>query len=127
MSLFGFEDEEAMKRTLENGEAWRWIAMIMQPEPVSEDLFKEAREEVARKKDLPALGNVRFEPFGEGRSAQVMHVGPYADEWPTIERVHGFIRDRGGTARGRHHEIYLNDPNRTAPEKLKTVIRQPFK
>jgi hypothetical protein len=63
---------------------------------------------------------------GEGRCAQMLHVGPYADEGPTIERVHGFIERQGGRLRGKHHEIYLGDPRRTAPEKLKTVIRQPF-
>ena len=61
----------------------------------------------------------------EGRAAQLLHVGPYADEGPAVQRLHDFIADQGLTATGRHHEIYLNDPGRTAPEKLKTILRQP--
>lgn len=121
-----FQDEEAVRRAIENREAWRWTAMIMQPEPVTRELFEETREDVARKKDLPALESLRYEPFLEGRSAQILHVGSYAEEGPSIERVHRFIEARGGTIRGKHHEIYLNDPGRTAPQRLKTVIRQPF-
>lgn len=69
---------------------------------------------------------MRFEPFNEGRAAQVMHLGPFAEEGPTIERIDRLIEERGGTRRGKHHEIYLSDFRKTAPEKLKTIIRQPF-
>ena len=68
----------------------------------------------------------RFETFEEGRAAQILHLGPYADEGPTIARLHAFIEERGGRPSGKHHEIYLGDPRRTAPERLKTLIRQPF-
>lgn len=107
-------------------ESWRWTAMIMQPEPVTAELVEQVREQVAAKKKLPALDQVRFETFEEGRAAQILYVGPYADEGPTIQRLHQFIADRGGALTGKHHEIYLNDPSRTAPEKLKTILRQPF-
>jgi len=69
---------------------------------------------------------VRLERFAEGPAAQVMHVGPYSTEGPTIERLHAFIAEQGGERSGKHHEIYLSDPRRSAPEKLKTIIRQPI-
>ena len=82
---------------------------------------------LARSKDVPALGLVRFETFAEGRAAQVLHVGPYASEPETIARLHAFIRQEGMVPTGRHHEIYLGDPRRSAPERLKTILRQPVK
>ena len=69
---------------------------------------------------------MRLESFHEGPSAQIMHVGPYSEEGPTIQKIHRFIEEQGRERRGKHHEIYLRDPRRTAPERLKTVIRQPF-
>jgi hypothetical protein len=107
-------------------DAWDWTAMIMQPEWVSAEMVEEARGQLARKKSLPALPRCRFECYHEGLSVQIMHVGPYAAEAPTIERMHGsFIPEHGYVPGGKHHEIYLSDPGRTAPEKLKTIIRQP--
>jgi hypothetical protein len=105
---------------------WRWTAMIMQPDVVTPALVAEAIAEAAGKRDLPALPRLRVEPFHEGTAAQILYIGPYAAEQPTIERLHRFIADRGGALTGRHHEIYLSDPRRTAPERLKTIIRQPF-
>ncbi len=110
-------------------DTWRWTMMVRQPTVVTPAWMETAVEEVRRKKDLPALPGVRLEPFHEGLSAQIMHVGPYATEAPTIQRLHDFIRAEGGVFDGRvqkHHELYLGDPRRAAPEKLKTVIRQPF-
>src|SRR5438309_762589 len=83
-----------------------------------------AAEHLAKKKDLPALERVRLEWFEEGRCAQVMHIGPYSAEGPTIERLHAFIHERGYSFDGRHqkhHEIYMGDPRRAAPESLKTI------
>jgi len=105
---------------------WKWTIMIMQPEWITEEMFGQAREELAYKKDPPALPRVRFEWLHEGLSAQIMHIGPYSAEWPTIEKLHRFIEESGYRLRGKHHEVYLSDPNRTAPERLKTVIRQPM-
>ncbi len=116
MSLFSIEDKSA----------WQWTAMIMQPEFVTGDLFEEARQQVEEKKGLPGLDRLRLMEYDEGRAAQIMHIGPYADEAPTIRGLHAFIGEQGGSLEGKHHEIYLGDPRRTAPEKLKTVIRQPF-
>ena len=104
---------------------WSWTAMIMQPEPVTTEIVELARQKAASKKSLPALELLRFEHFHERLAAQVMHRGAYADEAPTIARLHQFIAEQGYTPAGKHHEIYLSDPTRTAPEKLRTVIRQP--
>jgi hypothetical protein len=105
---------------------WQWTVMIMQPEPVSEAILERAREQVAEKKAPPRLADVRFESYDEGLAAQVLHVGPYTEEGPTIERLHEFIASQGYTRRGHHHEIYLSDARRTDPEKLKTILRQPI-
>ncbi len=105
---------------------WSWTTMIMQPGPVTMEVFEMARQKAAEKKSLSALDLVRFERFHEGAAAQIMHIGPYASEQPTIARLHRFIDERGYRLSGKHHEIYLSDPNRSAPEKLKTVIRQPI-
>jgi hypothetical protein len=96
------------------------------PDQVSASDVEAARAELRRKRKPAALDRVRFERFEEGLSAQVMHLGPYDAELPTIERLHSFIADQGCEPRGKHHEIYLGDPRRTAPEKLRTVIRQPM-
>jgi len=105
---------------------WNWTAMIMQPEFVDSKLYRSAAEEVRKKKDLKSLGKARLEEFHEGLSAQIMHIGPYSAEAPTIERLHQYIKESGGKPRGRHHEIYLGDPRRAAPSKLRTILRQPF-
>jgi hypothetical protein len=83
-------------------------------------------EQVRKKKNPAALDRVRFETLTEGASAQVLYLGPFADEGPTIQRMHDFIYAAGKELRGKHHEIYLSDPRRTAPEKLKTILRQPM-
>ena len=111
---------------LEDKDAWQWTSMILQPEPVTPKLFAEAVEEVRRKKNPPALEKARLEELHEGLSAQIMHIGPYAEEAPTVEKLHALIKDNGYEFNGKHHEVYMGDPRRTAPEKLKTVIRQPI-
>jgi len=104
---------------------WLWTVMIAQPEPVTKELFKEAVARVREKSDPPALPGIRFEAFAEGRAAQMLHVGPFDAEGPTIEKVHRFAAEHGFRLRGKHHEIYLSDFRRTAPAKLKTVVRHP--
>tara|TARA_B100001971_G_scaffold196747_1_gene204835 strand:- start:1455 stop:2114 length:660 start_codon:yes stop_codon:yes gene_type:complete len=103
---------------------WEWTAMIMQPECVTQDLFSVACEQVAKKK-LVALPKIKFESYSEGRATQTMHLGPFSEEGPTIERIHDFIRDSGYRRVGKHHEIYLSDIRKSSPAKWKTVIRQP--
>lgn len=103
---------------------WQWTMMIMQPDFVPDELILEAIR-VARKKDLPALEQLRLERFTEGRCAQILHIGSFSEEGPTIARVHQFIDERSAR-RGKHHEIYLSDIRRAAPEKWRTVIRHPM-
>jgi hypothetical protein len=108
-------------------DGWHWTAMIAQPDAVTPESFERAREKIARKRGLPGLERARCERFDEGLAAQVLYLGPYSDEGPTIERLHEFIRESGYTFDGqreKHHELYLGDPRRTAPEKLRTIIRQ---
>lgn len=105
---------------------WLWTMMIMQPECVNTDLFESALERVREKKKLPALDLLRYETFTEGLVAQTLHIGPFDDEGPTVERVHQFIADSDQQLRGKHHEIYLSDIRRAAPKNWKTIIRQPM-
>lgn len=107
-------------------EDWRWTMMIMQPEYVTPELVTEALAQVKKKKDPPALELLRFEAFEEGKAAQTMHIGPFSEEGPTIQKVHDFIEAEGAALSGKHHEIYLSDIRRAAPEKWKTIIRQPY-
>lgn len=104
---------------------WKWTMMIMQPPCVSREIIDRAIAEVAAKKRPTAISRLRFEPFSEGRCAQILHVGPFADEGPTIERLHRFIAARGKRI-GKHHEIYLSDIRKAAPAKWKTILRQPM-
>jgi len=108
---------------------WDWTAMIRQPDSVTRDLVERFSDEAAIRKGLASARRLRLERFAEGRAAQVLHVGPYAAEGPTIARLHEFIAEHGLTFDGhvhRHHEIYLGDPRRAAPGKLRTIIRQPY-
>jgi hypothetical protein len=107
--------------------AWKWTMMIMQPEVVTAELVDTVIGDVAKKKSPAALPLMRLEGFEEGLSAQITHIGPFADEAPNIERVHTFIEDSGREAFGKHHEIYLSDIRRADPAKWKTVIRQPMR
>ena len=111
---------------IENKENWKWTLMIMQPELVKKEMVAKATEEVRKKKKPVALPLVRFESFAEGKAAQIMHIGPFSEEGPTIEKVHSFIEDSGSKRIGKHHEIYLSDIRRAASEKWKTIIRQPM-
>ncbi len=106
---------------------WKWTMMIMQPEIVTSQLFAQAVDEAMKKKGVPALSRLRLECYPEGLATQIMYFGPYADEGPTIARLHQSIEESGHVRFGKHHEIYLGDPRRTAPEKLRTVIRQPMR
>ena len=108
-------------------EDWNWTMMIMQPEIVTRQLFDRAVAEALEKKGQPALTRLRLERFHEGLSTQILYFGPYSDEGPTISRLHQSIEQSGHVRFGKHHEIYLGDPRRVAPDKLRTVIRQPMR
>jgi hypothetical protein len=108
---------------------WSWRMMIMQLDFITRDMVEQAIKLVEAKKKPVSLHKVRFESYDEGRAAQVMYLGGYSDEGPTILKLHEYIQEQGGALEKTnkyHHEIYLGDPRRTDPAKLKTVIRQPF-
>ena len=107
-------------------EHWQWTLMIMQPELVTEQMVQEANAQVLKKKNPVSLPLVRFESFEEGKVAQILHVGPFSEEGPSVEKVHAFIEESGSQRRGKHHEIYLSDIRRAAADNWKTIIRQPM-
>ncbi|MCK5321273.1 GyrI-like domain-containing protein, partial [Candidatus Pacearchaeota archaeon] len=116
--------------SIENKDIWLWEVFIVQPDFITEDMFKSSIEEVNKKKDLPSIGKLRFKTLDENISAQILHVGSYNDESETIKKLHDFISEKGHSFNGliqKHHEIYLSDMRKTAPEKLKTILRQPIK
>lgn len=105
--------------------AWDWTMMIMQPEWITQEVFQTAVKQV-EEKGLRALSKMRLETYHEGLSVQIMHIGSYDDEGPTLHRMHHeFIPHNDLNMSGKHHEIYLSDVRKVAPEKLKTVLRQP--
>lgn len=106
--------------------AWDWTLMIVQPEWISAEIVAQAREQVAVKKPEVDLGRVRLETFVEGLAMQTLHVGSYDEEGPTLARMHTEeIPAAGLRMRGKHHEIYLSDARKTAPARLRTILRQP--
>ena len=112
--------------SVDNKENWKWTLMIMQPELVKKEMVATAIEEIRKKKKPVALPLVRFESFAEGKVGQIMHIDPFSEEGPTVEKLHSFIKVSGSQRIGKHHEIYLSDIRRAAPEKWKTIIRQPM-
>jgi hypothetical protein len=116
MSTFSVEDKSN----------WKWTLMMMQPKYLDKAMVKTAMAEVEKKKNPLALSNVRFEAFSEGKAAQIMHIGPFSEEGPTVEKLHRFIEQSGYALSGKHHEIYLSDIRKADPKKWKTVIRQPM-
>lgn len=106
-------------------DSWQWTLMILQPEQVTAALVESARAQAAAKKALPALPGARLESWEDGLSAQILHVGPFSEEGPTVARLHRFIETEGLRLQGRHREIYLSDFRRAEPARLKTIIRQP--
>jgi len=103
---------------------WHWQAMIALPPPITPRLAAQAAAQ-ARQRELPGLRRLRWVTWTEGWCGQVLHVGPYEEVWPAIEELHGAIAAAGHRPRGRHHEIYLGDPRRIAPDRLRTILRQP--
>jgi hypothetical protein len=105
---------------------WRWTMMILVPDFATRALFEDAVETTARKRAGRPPESLRLEPYAEGPSLQTMHLGSYDEESPVLAELHGVVMpERGLTFNGPHHEIYLSDPRRTAPSKLKTILRQP--
>ncbi len=107
---------------------WDWTMMIMTPDWISIEFFADAVGQVRKAKDPAAINKVRLERYHEGLSVQIMHIGSFDDEGPVLSQMHSdFIPNNGFVENGKHHEIYLSDPRRVTPEKLKTVLRQPIK
>jgi len=114
-----------------NRDKWKWTMMIRQPDWITQEMIDEAITIAKEKKPelLKLLPKLRLEKYKEGNAAQIMHIGPYSEEGPTVQKVHDFIKDKGGKFDGlkaKHHEIYLSDPRKANPATMKTVIRQPF-
>jgi hypothetical protein len=121
--------EDLSAFTTSDKSSWDWTMMIRQPDAVTTELVERLTNEVAATRSLPAAHDLRLVTFEEGAAAQVLHVGPYAAEAPTIARLHEFLQEHGLAFDGhqrKHHEIYLGDPRRSAPDKLRTIIRQPY-
>lgn len=111
---------------------WKYTVMIMEPDFITAEMFTEALAQMRKKKgDQPAFSRLRLESFHEGLCVQTMHIGPYAAEPATVQKMQAFMlenkcQDLVGLG-GKHHEIYLGDPRRADPSKLKTVLRHPVK
>jgi hypothetical protein len=97
--------------------------MIMQPDFITDEMVSQAKK-TAEKKKPARLNEVRFETYAEGACAQIMHIGPFSEEKPNVDKIHKFIADQGKKLRGKHHEIYLSDIRKANPANWKTVIRQ---
>ena len=117
--------EDMRQFSVARKDEWKWTMMIMQPAIVTLQMVDACRLELARRKDLAALSKAQFVTSKEGKAAQILHIGPFIEEGPTIEKLHGFIEAHGLKLTGKHHEIYLSDIRRAAPAKWKTIIRQP--
>ena len=110
-----------------NKDKLKWRMMIVMADWVSDEMFEQAEAEVEKKLG-EAPGSLRLESYDEGKSVQIMYVGAPSEEGPTIARLHNeFLPENDLVPNGYHHEIYLNDPRRVAPEKLRTVLRQPVR
>ncbi|MFW9781567.1 MAG: GyrI-like domain-containing protein [Candidatus Heimdallarchaeota archaeon] len=114
-----------------NRDKWKWTMMIMTPKWVTSRMYEEAKRfALAKKSELKeSITKVRLEKYHEGKSAQIMHIGPYSEEHHTIMKLHNYIKEQGGNFDGykhKHHEIYLSDPRKANPATMKTIIRQPF-
>ena len=107
---------------------WQWTVMIMQPDWILPEHVEEVRQAIVRSGELPGLDDLRLETYTEGLAVQILHIGPYRDEGPVLKVLHEeYIPANGLVETGHHHEIYLSDPRKTAPQKLKPILRQPVR
>lgn len=125
MALEGLWWVEGREFDIRNPTGWRWTVMMMQPDHITQDMYQQALEQLRKKKPGPALNLLRFEKFHEGTCLQIMHIGPYSEEMTTIAKIEAYAQEHGYRLRGKHHEIYLGDPRRGDPAKLKTILRHP--
>jgi hypothetical protein len=117
--------DDMSKFTTDDKANWKWTVMIMQPPFVTREIIDSVIADVTQKKNPVAIAKLRFEAFSEGSCAQILHIGPFSEEGPTVEKVHQFI-DAKSKRTGKHHEIYLSDIRKADPSKWKTIIRQPM-
>ena len=108
-------------------EEWRWKLLIRQPEFVTSEVVERARQEVIKKKKLELVNEVKFEKMKEGKCVQILHIGPYSTEPESIAKMEKLMKEKNLVKNGLHHEIYLSDPRKVLPEKMKTILRQPVK
>lgn len=106
--------------------AWKWTAMIALPAQVTPEMVEAARGIAITKKNIPELNAIRYEKFREGFAAQILHIGPFESEGPSVQKLHEYIAAEGYKPAGKHHELYFSDPSRTKPEAFKTILRQPI-
>ena len=124
-ALWWAEDWEVFTTKFDKSQ-WLWTVMLLTPDWITQTMLEAAKAKVAHKSKPPSLENLRLEELAEGRVVQTLHIGPYSDEGPTLRDMHErFIPENGLNMRGKHHEIYFNDFRKTAPEKLRTILRQP--
>lgn len=124
--LWWADDMTNFNQESQNKDLWKWQLMIAQPDFVTKEVFEQVRDKALDKKKNPNFNQVRFEEFTEGPSTQIMHIGPFATEKDNIQKLHQTIEELGAKRSGMHHEIYLNDFRKISPEKMKTVLRQPY-
>lgn len=121
-----WSDDMASFTSARDRSRWDWTLLVMVPDWITPQHLDRARDAAAGRGGAPALGDVRLERYDEGLCVQTLHVGPYDDEGPTLEAMHDeFIPEHSLQMTGKHHEVYLSDPRRTAPPRLKTILRQP--
>ncbi|MFI6689714.1 GyrI-like domain-containing protein [Streptomyces sp. NPDC050485] len=119
---WGSEDRELITQSRDT---WNWTMLIMQPPDVTRELAAQAIAATAKKKATAALQEIRLQQLTEGRCAQILHSGPYSEEAGTVDRLVSHLHQHGYQISGKHHEIYLSNPTRSTPDKLRTIIRYP--
>ncbi len=108
-------------------EEWHWKLLIRQPEFVTQEIFEKAKNEVVKNKGIELTNEVKFEKIKEDKCVQVLHIGPYSAETESWEKIIKLMKEKNLVENGLHHEIYLSDPRKVAPEKMRTILRQPVK
>lgn len=106
---------------------WRWRLMIRTPDFVAQTELEQAAKRQIDKGKGPEVNAVKLETLSEGPCIQMLHLGPFEDEWETLSQMLDFAQEQGYESHGRHHEIYISDPRRVPPERLKTILRMPVR
>ena len=125
-ALWWADDESAFEEN--RRDKWQWTLMLIQPDHVSEEDSADALEVLDKKGKITAAHrSMRTEQLEEGRVVQCLYIGPYDSMGGAISTMHAFAESNGLELAGKHHDVYLSDPRRTGPEKLKTVLRRPVR